>query len=118
MVLYEIDGNYINAEPMQDSQESSPIKAYNTLWTLVTKSGKVKPMVHILDNKALELFKEEIKKNCDLQLVPPDTHCQNLAERAIQMFNSLTAIDAREHQLFYKLYSIVVFGKFLSVARA
>jgi hypothetical protein len=45
---------------MQDSQESSLIKAYNTLWVRVTKSGKVRPMVHILDNKALELFKEEI----------------------------------------------------------
>jgi hypothetical protein len=75
MVLYEIDGNYIDAEPTQDSRESSLIKAYNTLWACVTKSGKVKPTVHILDNKALELFKEEIRKNCDLQLLPPDTHC-------------------------------------------
>ncbi len=74
MVLYEINGNYIDAEPMQDSRESSLIKAYNTLWACVTKSGKVRPTVHILDNKASELFKEEIRKNCDLQLVPPDTH--------------------------------------------
>jgi hypothetical protein len=84
MVLYEIDGNYIDAEPMQDSQESSLIKAYNTLWARMTKSGKVRPTVHILDNEASELFKEEIRKNCDLQLVPPDTHRRNLAERAIQ----------------------------------
>jgi hypothetical protein len=88
MVLYEIDGNYIDNEPMQDSQESSLIKAYNTLWARVTKSGKVRPMAHILDNEALELFKEKIQKNCDLQLVPPDTHRENLAERAIQTFKS------------------------------
>jgi hypothetical protein len=88
MVLYEIDGNYIDVEPMQDSRESSLIKAYNTLWARVTKSGKFRPTVHILDNKASELFKEEIRKNCDLQLVPPDTHRQNFAERAIQTFKS------------------------------
>jgi hypothetical protein len=54
----------------------------------VTKSGKVKSTVHILDNKASAHFKEEIRKNCDLQLVPPDTHLQNLAENAIQTFKS------------------------------
>ena len=74
MVLYEINGNYIDAEPMKDNKDNSLIKAYNTLWARVTLSGKVKPMVHILDNEASALFKESIKKNCDLQLVPPDTH--------------------------------------------
>ncbi len=88
MVLYKNDGNIINAEPMKDNKDNSLIKAYNTLWARVTKSGKVKPMVHILDNEASALFKESIKKNCDLQLVPPDTHRQNLAERAIQTFKN------------------------------
>ncbi len=45
-------------------------------------------MVHILDNEASAQFKEEIQKNCDLQMVPPDTHWQNLAEQAIQTFKS------------------------------
>ncbi len=88
MVLYKIDGNYIDAKPMQDSKDNSLVKAYNTLWAHMTKSGKVKPTVHILDNKALAHFKEEIRKNCDLQLVPPDTHWQNLAKRTIQTFKS------------------------------
>jgi hypothetical protein len=88
MVLYEINGNYIDAEPMQDSRESSLIKACNTLWVRVTKSRKVRPRVHILDNEALELFKEEIQKNWYLQLVPPDTNRRNLAERSIQTFKS------------------------------
>ena len=88
MVLYKIDGNYIDAEPMKDNKDNSLIKAYNTLWARVTKSGKVKPTVHILDNEASALFKESIKTNCDLQLVPPDTHRQNLAERAIQTFKN------------------------------
>jgi hypothetical protein len=95
MVLYKINGNYINLEPMKDNKNNSLIKVYNTLWARVTKSGKVKPTVHILDNDALALFKESIKTNCDLQLVPLDTHWRNLAEHAIQTFkNHLIAILA------------------------
>ncbi len=30
MVLYKIDGNYIDTEPMQDSKDNSLVKAYNT----------------------------------------------------------------------------------------
>ncbi len=32
MVLFEVDGNYINAEPMKDSYDNSLIKAYHMLW--------------------------------------------------------------------------------------
>ena len=42
----------------------------------------------MLDNEALEAFKKEIKKNCKIQMVSPDNHRQNLAERAIQTFNN------------------------------
>ncbi len=63
MVLYKTDGNYINPKPMEDSKDNSLAKVYKTLWAHVTKSGKVKPTVHILDNKALARFKEEIRKN-------------------------------------------------------
>ncbi len=44
--------------------------------------------MHILDNEKSEAFKTEIKKNYSLQLVPPDTHHRNLAERAIETFKS------------------------------
>jgi hypothetical protein len=44
--------------------------------------------MHIMDNKAPALFKEAIWENCNLQLVLPDTHRCNLAERAIQTFKS------------------------------
>ncbi len=40
-------------------------------------------------------LKEAIKKNCTIQLIPPDNHRRNLAERAIQMFkNHFKAIIA------------------------
>ncbi len=88
MVLFEFDKNYIDAEPMKDSYDNSLIKTYQTLWARITKLGKVRPTVHILDNEASAWFKEEIQKKCDLQMVPPDTHRQNLAEQAIQTFKS------------------------------
>jgi hypothetical protein len=62
MVLFEVDGNYIKAEPMKDSYDNSLIKAYHTLWMQITKLGKVKPTVHILDNEASAWFREEIQK--------------------------------------------------------
>jgi hypothetical protein len=64
------------------------IQAYLTLWKRLAASGTVKPTTHILDNEASAAFKAEIKKNCAIQLVPPDNHRQNLAERAIQTFKN------------------------------
>jgi hypothetical protein len=88
MVLYEVDGNYIDAEPMKDSRDNSLVTVYQSLWARVKIKGTVKPQVHILDNEASAFFKTEIRKNCDLQLVPPDMHQRNLAEQAIQTFKN------------------------------
>jgi hypothetical protein len=95
MVLVEVDGNYINAEPMKNKSERSIIKAYLILWTRLMELGTVRPITHILDNTVSEGYKAEMKKNCPMQLVPPGNHCQNLAERAIQTFkNHFKAIIA------------------------
>jgi hypothetical protein len=86
MVLVEVDGNFINAEPMNNKLEGAMIKVYIALWTRLTTSGTVKPMTHILDSEASAKFKKEIQKNCKIQLVPLDNHRRNLAEQAIQTF--------------------------------
>jgi len=86
MVLVEVDGNYIDAEPMKNKSAGSMIKAYQTLWTRITATGTIRPTTHLMDNEASTELKAEIKKNCTLQLVPPDNHRRNLAERAIQTF--------------------------------
>lgn len=88
MVLVEVDGNYIDAEPLKNKSEGAMIKAYLALWKRLTAKGTVKPTTHILDNEASAAFKAEIKKNCTIQLVPPDNHRRNLAERAIQTFKN------------------------------
>jgi hypothetical protein len=64
MVLVELDGNYIGAEPMKDLTEGSMIKAYLILWTQITASKSVRLNTHVLDNEASEAFKKEIRKNC------------------------------------------------------
>ncbi len=89
MVLVEIDSNFIDAEPMKSKTEDAMINAYLTLWKRLAATKTVKPKMHTLDNEASEKIKDEIKNNCKIQLVPPDTHQQNLAERAIQTFKNL-----------------------------
>jgi hypothetical protein len=59
-----------------------------TLQACLTTNTNEKTMMQIIDNKASQALQDEIRKNCALQLVPPDTHRQNLAERAIQTFKS------------------------------
>jgi hypothetical protein len=84
MVYFNVDANYINAEPIRNHKDNQMIQAYRNLWTRTNRNCETKPNVYILDNEA----SEEIKKNCNLQLVPPDTHRRNLAEIAIQTFKS------------------------------
>ncbi len=88
MVYYDTDTNYIDAKPLRNHADNHMIPAYQKLWAQTNSGQKNKPNLHITDNEASEAFKSEIKKNCNLQLVPPVTHRRNLAERAIQMFKS------------------------------
>jgi len=101
MVIVNVDANFIDAEPVKDHTDASLIQAYTALWTRLTASKTVAPKLHMLDNEASAAFKAAIKQNCDLQLVPPDTHRRNLAERAIQTFKShLIAIFAGVDEFF------------------
>lgn len=71
------------------------VKAYLALWKQIIESGSIKPMTHILDNKATAELKKAIKKKYTIKLIPPDNHRRNLAERAIQTFkNNFKAILA------------------------
>ena len=74
MVFFEVDANYIDAEPIRNHHDNQMIPAYQALWKRTSHGRTSKPMLHILDNEASVAFKEEIQKNCTLQLVPPDTH--------------------------------------------
>ena len=99
MVMYDVDANAIDAKPLRSHHDNQMIPAYQKLWERINHGRVNKPKLHILDNEASEAFKAAIRENCDLQLVPPDTHRRNLAERAIQTFKShfiaiLAGVDA------------------------
>ncbi len=73
---------------MKNKSAGEMIKAPLALWTRLTALGTVKPMTHMMDNKASEDYKKEIQKNCTIQFVPPDNHRCNLAEQAMQTFKN------------------------------
>jgi hypothetical protein len=62
MVLVEVDGDFIDAEPMKNKTAESMIKAYLALWKRLTASGMIKPTTHLLDNKASEELKAKNQK--------------------------------------------------------
>jgi hypothetical protein len=62
MVYYDVDANYIDAEPLRNHADNHMIPAYQKLWARTNSGRKNKPNLHILDNEASEAFKSEIKK--------------------------------------------------------
>ena len=74
MIVYDIDANYIDAEPLRNHSDPQMIAAYRSIWARINRGRTTKPKLHILDNEASEAFKAAIRENCNIQLVPPDTH--------------------------------------------
>jgi hypothetical protein len=52
MVAVELDGNYIDAEPIKSRKAENLIKGYNAIWNRWEDSGVISPNWHILDNEA------------------------------------------------------------------
>ena len=87
MVAVELDGNYIDAEPLKTRTTQSLINAYQTIHNRWKATKVICPNWHILDNEAPEAFKQAIRDNqCRVELTPADQHRRNAAERAIQTF--------------------------------
>jgi hypothetical protein len=62
MVLVEVDGNYIDAEPMNNRSAGAMIKAYLALWARLAATGTIRPATHLMDNEASAELKAEIRK--------------------------------------------------------
>jgi hypothetical protein len=87
MVAVELDGNYIDGEPLQSRFAQSLTKAYQAIFQRWNATGVICPNWHILENKAPEELKQAIRENkCRVELTPSDQHRRNATERAIQMF--------------------------------
>ena len=87
MVAVELDGNYINGEPLQSWSAKSLTKAYQAIFQHWKTTGVICPNWHILNNEAPEELKQAIRENkYRVELTPADQHRQNAAEQAIQTF--------------------------------
>ena len=89
MVAVELDGNYIDAEPLKTRNAKDLTEAYQKIFTRWKATGVICPNWHILDNEAPEKFNQAIRENnCRVELTPADMHRRKAAERALQTFKS------------------------------
>jgi hypothetical protein len=86
MILYDYDNNAILAQPIKDRTAPELLKAFQVMEQELVARG-LKPKLMKLDNEASKLLKTYLhQQDITFQLVPPYSHRQNLAERAIRSF--------------------------------
>ncbi len=85
MVFVELDSIAILVEPIKDRSSEELKQAYLHLLGRVKTAG-VQPQKHIMDDEVSEVLKGMIQDKCNLELVPPGCHQQNVAELAIKKF--------------------------------
>jgi hypothetical protein len=87
MVTVELDGNYVDVEPLQSRTSKSLTNTYQAIFQHWKATGVICPNWHILDNEAPEELKQAIRDNkCRVELTPADQHQRNVAKQAIQTF--------------------------------
>ena len=87
MVLYHYDTNAILAKALKSRAEQELVNAQEYLHKYLKARG-FQPEVQILDNECPEGLKNYFRtNNIQFQLVPPNLHRNNLAEKAIGTFN-------------------------------
>jgi hypothetical protein len=93
LILYEYDSNAILTERLKSRNGGEILQAYTKLFEYLKQRG-LKPQTHWLDNneapRALKSY--DTQQQVTYQLVPPDMHRRNAAERAIRTWkNHFTA---------------------------
>jgi hypothetical protein len=109
MIAYHVDGNLILPQAFKSRSNCHCIAAYNHIMLCLTVRD-LSVDLQILDNKASAAYKEAIivKWNTKFQLVLPDMHCHNWAERDICTFKDhflaiLASINSAFHPYFWNL---------------
>ena len=75
MVACELDGNYIDTEPIRDRSATQLMQAYQNNFNQWKATNVIAPNWHILDNEAPEDLKNAIQDNgCWVELTPADIH--------------------------------------------
>ena len=87
-VCYVYEANAILVRPMKSRSDACMVAAYKDIYEYL-ESVNQKPTLNIIDNEASRAVQTYIKsKDVDWQLVEPDNHRVNAAERAIQTFKN------------------------------
>jgi hypothetical protein len=88
LVVFDGDSNYIFAEPLPSRTAEQIVKAYNKIHQLLINRG-LEPRLHITDNETSAQLKQYLtSRGVQYQLVPPNNHRANAAERAIRTFKN------------------------------
>jgi hypothetical protein len=89
MLAYHADCNVILVEAFESRHDRHRVAAYDRIMERLKRGGHSVDL-QVLDNEASALYKLAItgKWNCRFQLVPPDVHRRNVAERAIRTFKA------------------------------
>ncbi len=88
MILHNMNSNSLWAEAIKNNTEGKLILARQHALAGMKRCGIV-PMHQILNNQASAAYKIAIETSkMTYQLVPPDNHRQNMAEKAIQTFKN------------------------------
>ena len=89
MIIHEIDGASTWVEVMNNRTEGEMIKARCRSLLRMKQQG-IMPAHQVIDNKISQAYKDDIRDlGMTYQLLPPDDHRHNIAERAIQTWKNL-----------------------------
>ena len=87
-VCYVYEANAILVRPMKTRSDACMVAAYRDIYEYLTAANQ-KPSLNVIDNEASKAVTTYIKsQDVDWQLVEPDNHRVNAAERAIQTFKN------------------------------
>ena len=88
MILHDIDSNSTWVEPMKNRTEGEMILGRRRALARMKVQG-ITPSHQVLDNEISAAYRAEIQATgMTYQLVTPDDHCRNIAEKAIQTFKN------------------------------
>ena len=88
LTVYDYDSNAILVKAIKNRQAESITSAWKTIVAKLERQG-IQPTLFIMDNEASADLKSAMTAaNYIFQLVPPENHRKNAAERAIQTFKN------------------------------
>ena len=86
MVVYNHDSNAITADPLKTKATDEQLNNISKFHTFLRKS-EIFPKIHVMDNDCPGVVKVCIRNNkAELQLIPPNIHWTNSAEKVIGIF--------------------------------